>query len=88
MAFLHTELCIHCLRVLSSTSRFLIFSFLKNKNQLVTISMLVKYLRLRQPTVTFHVNKLVESGLIKKTCVGRNTYCEIIKKCSACPLFA
>lgn len=87
MAFLHPELCLQCLRVLATSSRLLIFKFLKDKNQLVTISMLVEYLHLRQPTITFHVNKLVKTGLIKKTCTGRNTFCEINKKCSLCPLF-
>lgn len=87
MAFLHTALCLNCLRVLATSSRLLIFRFLKDKNQLVTISMLVGYLHLRQPTVTFHVNELVRSGLVKKTCVGKNTYCTINKKCATCPLF-
>ena len=59
--------CINCFKLLSTKQRFNIFEFLKKRGKLkTTISDLVKLTKLRQPTVTFHVNKLAKKGIVKK----------------------
>ncbi|OGD53319.1 hypothetical protein A3J78_00150 [Candidatus Beckwithbacteria bacterium RBG_13_35_6] len=81
--------CINCFKLLSTKQRFNIFEFLKKRGKLkTTISDLVKLTKLRQPTVTFHVNKLAKKGIVKKLKVGRQVYCQTHKKCDNCPLFA
>ncbi len=79
--------CAVCLHILSSQSRFIIFQFLKSHPEKNTISQLTKILALTQPTVTFHVNKLFESGIVTKCKNGRFVYCQINKKCKNCPIF-
>lgn len=80
--------CINCFKILSTKNRFKIFEFLKKKRgQRTNVSSLVKLTSLRQPTVTFHINKLAKRGLVKKHKVGREVYCQIHKKCDDCSLF-
>ncbi|MFC1711341.1 winged helix-turn-helix domain-containing protein [Patescibacteria group bacterium] len=80
--------CINCFKILSTKKRFNIFQYLKEKKgQKVNISSLVKLTKLRQPTVTFHVNKLAKKGIVKKYKAGREVFCQVHKKCDNCPLF-
>jgi DNA-binding transcriptional ArsR family regulator len=83
--------CVNCFRSLGAKKRFKIFFHLReNKNKSkngINIKSLVKLTSLRQPTVTFHINKLVKQGLVKKKKAGREVYCQIHKKCDDCPLF-
>ncbi len=86
MTIFSTE-CAACLHIISSQSRFIIFQFLKYHPEKTTVSQLVKVLALTQPTVTFHVNKLYEDGILTKCKDGRFVYCQINKKCKDCPIF-
>ncbi|OGG14565.1 hypothetical protein A2773_02145 [Candidatus Gottesmanbacteria bacterium RIFCSPHIGHO2_01_FULL_39_10] len=79
--------CFRCFGVLSTKSRFDIFSRLKTNKGDVTVSTLVTMLKLRQPTVSFHVEELVKIGLVKKEKSGREVHLAAVKKCSDCPLF-
>lgn len=78
--------CCGCFQTMACRSRFQIFEYLKKKGK-AKVSSLVKLLGLRQPTVSFHINKLVKRGLVKKVRVGREVYCQLHKKCDPCPLF-
>jgi DNA-binding transcriptional ArsR family regulator len=78
--------CCQCFQTMACDSRFKIFEYLKKKGK-ATVSSLVKFLGLRQPTVTFHLNQLKKRGLVKKVRVGREVYCQLHKKCDPCPLF-
>jgi len=78
--------CCGCFRTMACQSRFKIFEHLKKKGK-TTVSSLVRLLKLRQPTVSFHLNKLAKRGLVKKQRVGREVYCQLHKKCDDCPLF-
>jgi len=80
--------CLDFFRALAVQTRFTIFHYLKTNSHKINITELVKFLRLSQPTITFHVNKLVQVGLIKKHKVGRNIYCKIENHhaCEDCPL--
>ena len=60
--------------------------YLEKANKGVNISELVKIIGLKQPTVTFHVNKLAKVNLIKKKKSGRVTFCSISPRCNNCLL--
>jgi DNA-binding transcriptional ArsR family regulator len=80
--------CSFCFKLLSTPKRFKIFEFLKNSGQKkINITDLVNLTKLRQPTVTFHVNQLAKRGIVKKIKAGREVYCQVHKKCDNCPLF-
>ncbi len=79
--------CAQCFKVVSVPTRFKIFEFLKQAGKKTTVSNLVKLTSLRQPTVTFHVNKLEKAGLLKKHKEGRTVFCEKTKVCAKCPLY-
>jgi DNA-binding transcriptional ArsR family regulator len=78
--------CVKCFKTVSINSRFKIFEFLKKNKKEVSVSDLVNLTALKQPTVTFHLNKLAQSGLIKKRKAGRMVYCKAIANCPTCPL--
>jgi DNA-binding transcriptional ArsR family regulator len=80
--------CVSCFKVLSIGPRFTIFRHLMEKTSKTTVSNLVALTSLRQPTVTFHINRLAAVGLLKKKKVGREVCCTINKKCTNCPLFS
>lgn len=79
--------CIDYFKVLAVHTRFIIFQYLKH-NSNITISHLVKLVGLTQPTVTFHINKLIKVGLVRKRKIGRRVYCrtENHRACEDCPL--
>lgn len=78
--------CQNCFKTLAVTSRFKIFEYLKKRKN-VNVSKLVKFLALRQPTVTFHLARLEAVGLITKKSIGREVFCQIGQPCQNCPLF-
>lgn len=82
-----TPLCIKCFQTLAVHSRFLIFQYLKSHYKYVTVTKLVKYIGLTQPTITFHLNKLMEVGIVAKEKVGRKVFCKINKRCENCTIF-
>jgi len=79
--------CCRCFKLISCQTRFNIFSFLQ-KHPKSTIGKLVTMTKLRQPTVSFHVDALNKKGLVKKTKKGRQVFCELCQKCKNCPLFS
>ncbi len=87
MTFLTSDHCIHCIKTLSSISRFYIFTILKKANGPLSISALVQYLHLRQPTVSFHINQMADVGIIGKKRKGTTILCYLHKRCETCPLF-
>ena len=83
--------CIFCIQTIGISSRIKILEYLKKGKKKVTVNDIVSYMSLRQPTITFHLNKLVKIQLVKKTKVGRTVYCSLDKprkRCASCPLFA
>ncbi|OGG21838.1 hypothetical protein A3D03_04945 [Candidatus Gottesmanbacteria bacterium RIFCSPHIGHO2_02_FULL_40_13] len=83
--------CRICVRNLLEPSRMKIYQFVqKSPNLQVTVGALVSLTKLRQPTVTFHVNKLAEAGLLQKKKLGRQVIIQtgyMPKHCSTCPIF-
>ncbi len=79
--------CAKCFKSVGVTSRFRIFEYLKKEKGEVTVSELVNLVMLSQPTVTFHVNKLAQVGLVSKRKEGREVYCRVAQLCvHDCPL--
>lgn len=79
--------CVKCFKAVSEKTRFDILEFIKKARKGVNVTKLVELTKLRQPTVTFHINKLSEVGLITKQRVGREVLCKIKSPlCAGCPL--
>lgn len=83
--------CRICVKNLLEPSRMKIYEFVqKSQNSAVTVGALVSLTKLRQPTVTFHVNKLAEAGLLQKKKLGRQVIIQarhMPKHCTTCPIF-
>lgn len=80
--------CYLCLSTAADPSRIFILEYLK-KNKEASLNDIVKKIKLRQPTVTFHINKMVESGMINKKKQGREVFLTIHKRyvrCDTCPI--
>jgi len=78
--------CLQCFKTIGVASRFKLFDYLKSKGK-QTVSGLVKFLALRQPTVTFHLGLLQTAGLVRRQKVGREAYYQINRRCRHCSLF-
>ncbi|OGG07380.1 hypothetical protein A2872_03610 [Candidatus Gottesmanbacteria bacterium RIFCSPHIGHO2_01_FULL_42_12] len=79
--------CATCFRVVGAPARLLIFNALKSNDRRYDVSTLVEITGLKQPTVTFHINRLAKAGLVKKIREGRNVYAIAVRKCADCPLY-
>lgn len=80
--------CRKCFEILSVETRFKIFNFLKDRSEGASISELVELTKLRQPTITFHVNAMEENGLLLKKRIGKEVICVLKQSCDECPLFS
>ncbi|OGG03396.1 hypothetical protein A2W14_07515 [Candidatus Gottesmanbacteria bacterium RBG_16_37_8] len=76
--------CRKCLITASDSSRLFILEYLKKIDREATVNEVVKKLTLRQPTVTFHINKLASVGLIKKRKTGRQVFLKAHLRSSGC----
>lgn len=82
--------CRKCLASIIDASRLDILEFLKKINRETTVMEVVRQFSLRQPTITFHINKLTTSGLLKKRKEGRQVYLTLnypSSRCKTCPVF-
>lgn len=82
--------CRNCLHTLADASRLYIWEYLKKLNREATVSEIVGKLELRQPTVTFHLNKMVLARLLKKRRNGREVLLKLRKlspRCLTCPIY-
>ena len=72
--------CIYCFKNLSVNSRANIYlSLLKVKK--ADENTITKLVDLKQPTVNYHLNSMVKSGLLTKTAKGKNAYFSINTNC-------
>jgi DNA-binding transcriptional ArsR family regulator len=77
--------CIHCVQALSAPARYAIYQSLVADGGSMTVGQLVKLTKLRQPTVSFHVHALTESGLVDRKKVGRTVFINANPHCADCP---
>lgn len=62
-------MCVHCYKLASDAGRHKILSLLSKKP--LTVSELTERLHVKQPTVTHHLNRLADAGLVRMTKAGR-----------------
>lgn len=65
------ELCPDCFKVVGTKSRYQLVCLLGRAPSGLTVSALTKDLKLRQPTVTHHLNVLRSVGAVQSVDVGR-----------------
>ncbi len=76
------ESCADCLRELGADAKVkVITTLINNKNKPKTVGEFVKILKLRQPTVSFHLKTLKEAGLLVSTKSGRQVFYRLSEEC-------
>ena len=72
--------CTGCFKVLGVPSRMTIYNFL-TKNDKATVTEVVAAVKLRQPTVSYHLKEMKKSGLLASTKVGKKVFYSLRKEC-------
>lgn len=72
--------CQGCFSSLGIDSRYKIYELLKNGVNL-SVSELAKKLGLKQPTVTYHLKQMEETGLLKSSKKGHFVYYRVNEVC-------
>lgn len=72
--------CQGCFSSLGIDSRYKIYELLKNGVNL-SVSELAKKLGLKQPTVTYHLKQMEETGLLKSSKKGHFVYYQVNEVC-------
>lgn len=62
-------MCVHCYKLASDEGRHKILSLLSKKPR--TVSELTERLHVKQPTVTHHLRRLADAGLVRMSREGR-----------------
>lgn len=73
--------CANCLSELGAAAKVKIISAFTNNPRPNTVSEFVELLKLRQPTVSFHLKTLKKVGLLKSRKQGRFVYYSLNEKC-------
>ncbi|MCX6783581.1 MAG: metalloregulator ArsR/SmtB family transcription factor [candidate division WWE3 bacterium] len=73
--------CTECFKELGASSKVKIVSALLKNKKPMTVNEFVKLLKLRQPTVSFHLRTLREVGLLTSEKKGRFVYYSLDPKC-------
>lgn len=72
--------CTRCFKNLGVDSRSKLFSYIESNGE-STVTALTKFLGLRQPTVSYHLKEMSDSGLLKKRSVGKTVIYSINAAC-------
>lgn len=72
--------CHQCIHHFGVDSRLKIFEFLQKEGP-QSVSTIVAHLALRQPTVSYHLQKMNQSGLLQAQKVGKKTLYNINQNC-------
>jgi len=73
-------LCSHCFKSLGIESRVKIYTFLKTKGK-STVTDIVGVLDLTQPTVSYHLKEMKESGLLTSEKIGKSVFYSVNCNC-------
>lgn len=65
--------CVTCFKNLSVESRAKIFEYLEKTGE-KNVTQITKFISLKQPTVSYHLKEMVNSGLLEKRFLGRGVY--------------
>ena len=58
----------------------LMYSFIKRKGR-VMVGEVVDYIKLAQPTVSYHLKEMKDAGLLSSEKVGKEVYYELADEC-------
>lgn len=73
-------MCPFAVPSLADPSRRQLYEILMQAEDL-TVTQLAKKLKLRQPTVSYHLKKLAKDGLVQAKKKGREVYYQAVKTC-------
>ncbi len=72
--------CIECFKNLSIRSRMDIYRYVVNNGK-ANVNEITKHVNLRQPTVSYHLKAMKDSGLLFKINAGRQVYYSVSYNC-------
>lgn len=73
--------CLPCFKELAVPTRAKIISLLEKKGKL-PVSAVVSYVKLRQPTISYHLDRLKKVGILTSRRQGRQVFYELDPRCS------
>lgn len=74
--------CLHCLENLAVDSRLRIYKFLADNGE-SRVSEVVSFIRLSQPTVSYHLKEMKKSGLLTSVKKGKEVFYSVKKECAS-----
>jgi len=66
--------CKPCLKILSDDSQVDIYEYLSCKNEDCTVTDIVRHLKIKQPTVSYHLKNMALVGLLSFRKEGKHVY--------------
>lgn len=73
--------CVSCFKNLSVGTRYKIYNYIKISGKQLNESEITDYVKLKQPTVSYHLKGMVKSGLLQSKSVDKYTYFGINANC-------
>ena len=74
------KICGECFKNLGVGTRFKIYCFLEEKGEKF-VSDITSYVKLKQPTVSYHLNEMLQSGIVKRRNEGKRAFYSVNKFC-------
>lgn len=72
--------CAHCFKSLGVASRIEIYNFLVKKGK-ATVSEVVNFIKLKQPTISYHLKEMKENGLLESEKKGKEVFYSVTAEC-------
>jgi ArsR family transcriptional regulator, lead/cadmium/zinc/bismuth-responsive transcriptional repressor len=76
--------CTQCFKSVSVPSRMVIYNFLNNTDSGATVTEIVKQVNLTQPTVSYHLKEMKNSGLLDSHRNGKEVHYFVNADCPYC----
>jgi len=76
--------CTQCFKSVSVPSRMIIYNFLNKNNASAAVSEIVNQVSLTQPTVSYHLKEMKNSGLLNSYRKGKEVYYSVNEACPYC----
>jgi len=74
--------CTHCFKSVSVPSRMAIYNHLnKTEGKEATVGEIVNHVGLTQPTISYHLQEMKNTGLLKSKKVGKEVFYSVNKVC-------
>jgi len=75
-----SDSCVTCFNALGVGSRMAIYKYLRQHDK-VGVAAIVEHVGLTQPTVSYHLNEMKNSGILESTRDGKEVYYKISDTC-------